>query len=476
MYRARVIPCLLLSGERLVKTVRFRKPTYVGDPINAVKIFNDREVDELAVLDISATRERRDPPFEHLKAIAGECFVPFSYGGGIRTIEQARRLFGLGVEKVLINTAAAEDPGLLTAIADEYGSQSVIAGIDVKKDWLGRTRVFTRAGSANTGRTPIDYAKAMADRGAGEILLNAIDRDGTMAGYDLDLIREMSAAVSIPLVACGGAGSIAHLAAAIEAGASAVAAGSLFVFAGSRRAVLINYPSAAELRAAIAPATAMNAIDFTPAPILGSLPGVRKCTRCVMDTTDPDITFDANGVCRHCDDYDRLSAALVRSGCGGATTTRSVGRAHASRRRRPPLRLRHRRQRRRGQHRLSRTKVKQLGLRPIAAHLDNGWDSEIAASNISAALRALEIDLETRVIDWEEFKDIQLAFLRSGVPDCEIPSDHAIVSCVRNVATRHGVRHLIWGNNTRTETHLPKAWSQGHFDWRYIKSVHRRFG
>jgi imidazole glycerol-phosphate synthase subunit HisF len=256
MYRARVIPCLLLSGERLVKTVRFRDSIYVGDPINAVKIFNDREVDELAILDISATRERRDPPFEHLQAIAGECFMPLSYGGGIRTIDQARRLFGLGVEKVLLNTAAAEDPALLTAIADEYGSQAVIAGIDVKKDWLGRTRVFTRAGSVNTGRSPVEYAKAMADRGAGEILMNAIDRDGTMAGYDLDLIREMSAAVSIPLVACGGAGSIAHLAAAIDAGASAVAAGSLFVFAGPRRAVLINYPSAAELRAAITPATA----------------------------------------------------------------------------------------------------------------------------------------------------------------------------------------------------------------------------
>lgn len=253
MYRARVIPCLLLSGERLVKTVRFRQPTYVGDPINAVKIFNDREVDELAILDIAATRERRDPPFAHLQAIAGECFMPLSYGGGIRTLEQARRLFGIGVEKVIINTAAAEDPALVTAIAAEYGNQAVVAGIDVKADWLGRARVFTRAGSRNTGRTPADHARAMAGRGAGEILLTAIDRDGTMAGYDLDTIREVSAAVSIPLVACGGAGSIAHLAAAIDAGASAVAAGSLFVFAGPRRAVLINYPSPAELRAAILP-------------------------------------------------------------------------------------------------------------------------------------------------------------------------------------------------------------------------------
>ena len=251
MYRARVIPCLLLSGERLVKTVRFKQPTYVGDPINAVKIFNDREVDELAILDITATAERRDPPFEHLSQIAGECFMPLSYGGGIRTIEQARRLFGVGVEKVLINTAAAENPTLLTAIAAEYGSQAVIAGVDVKKDWLGRTRVFTRAASNNTGREPVEYAQAMAAAGAGEILLNSIDRDGTMAGYDLDLIAAVSSAVPIPVVACGGAGSINHLSEAINAGASAVAAGSLFVFTGPRRAVLINYPSAAELRAAV---------------------------------------------------------------------------------------------------------------------------------------------------------------------------------------------------------------------------------
>jgi imidazole glycerol-phosphate synthase subunit HisF len=251
MSRARVIPCLLLSGERLVKTVRFANPTYVGDPINAVKIFNDREVDELAILDIGATRDRRDPPFEHLRAIAGECFMPLSYGGGIRTIEHARRLFSIGIEKVLINTAAVEDPALLTAIAGEYGSQAVIAGIDVKKDWLGRDRVFTRAGSQNTGRTPLVHAEAVVVQGAGEILLTSIDRDGTMSGYDVEMIRTLSAAVPVPLVACGGAGALSHLGEAITAGASAVAAGSLFVFAGPRRAVLINYPSAAELRAAL---------------------------------------------------------------------------------------------------------------------------------------------------------------------------------------------------------------------------------
>jgi len=251
MYRARVIPCLLLSGEKLVKTIRFKQPTYVGDPINAVKIFNDREVDELAILDITATRERRDPPFDHLKAIAGECFMPLSYGGGIRTIEQARRLFTIGIEKVIVNTAAVDNPSLLTQIADEYGSQALIASIDVKTDWLGRQRVFTRAATENTGRTPREHAEAVVASGAGEILLTSIDRDGTMNGYDVEMIRELSAAVPVPLVACGGAGTIAHLADAISAGASAVAAGSLFVFTGPRRAVLINYPSAAELKAAL---------------------------------------------------------------------------------------------------------------------------------------------------------------------------------------------------------------------------------
>ena len=252
MYRARVIPCLLLSGERLVKTVRFKQPTYVGDPINAVKIFNDREVDELAILDIGATRDRRDPPFEHLRAIAGECFMPLSYGGGIRTLEHARQLFSAGIEKVLINTATVEDPSLVAKIADEYGSQAVIAGIDVKKDWLGRERVYTRAGTQGIGLAPRQHAEAVVAQGAGEILLTSIDRDGTMSGYDVAMIRELSAAVPVPLVACGGAGSLAHLAEAIAAGASAVAAGSLFVFAGPRRAVLINYPSPAELRAAMA--------------------------------------------------------------------------------------------------------------------------------------------------------------------------------------------------------------------------------
>ncbi len=214
---------------------------------------------------------------------------------------------------------------------------------------------------------------------------------------------------------------------------------------------------------------------FAPAPILGSLPGVRVCTRCVMDTTDPDITFAADGVCSHCHTYDRLVAATVRPGAEGerqlAAVVETIRRDGAGKPYDVAIGI---------SGGVDSTfvayKVKQLGLRPIAVHLDNGWDSEIAATNISSALRALDVDLETLVIDWEEFKDIQLAFLRAGVPDCEIPSDHAIVASVNQVAAQHRIRHTIWGYNTRTETHLPKAWSRGHLDWRYIRGIHQQFG
>lgn len=219
----------------------------------------------------------------------------------------------------------------------------------------------------------------------------------------------------------------------------------------------------------------MSGFTFSPAPILGALPGVRRCARCVMDTTDPDIVFDADGVCNHCHAYDRLVTATVRSGAEGerqlAAAVEQIRRDGAGNRYDCAIGI---------SGGVDSTyvayRVKQLGLRPIAVHLDNGWDSEIAATNISSALRALGVDLETLVIDWEEFRDIQLAFLRSGVADCEIPSDHAIVASVHQVATRNGIRHTIWGYNTKTETHLPKAWSQGHLDWRYIKTIHRRFG
>lgn len=260
MFRPRVIPCLLLSNSGLVKTVQFARPRYVGDPINVIRIFNDKEVDELAVLDITATSTSREPQFEHIAEMAGECFMPMSYGGGITTLQQIERILKLGVEKVCLNTAAIARPELVTEAAQAFGSQSIVVSLDVRRTFFGRYRVYTHAGRTGTNWDPIALARHMESRGAGELLLTAVDCDGTMAGYDLELTRSVANAVSIPVVACGGAGSIQDLGSAIKQGnASAAAAGSMFVFHGKHRAVLISYPSDQELHDVLSPSTQVKA-------------------------------------------------------------------------------------------------------------------------------------------------------------------------------------------------------------------------
>ncbi len=252
MLQTRVMPCLLLKGAGLVKTVKFAHPTYVGDPINAVRIYNEKEVDELVLLDITATREGHEPPFRMISEIASECFMPLAYGGGIRTLDQIEQIFKLGVEKVCINTQAHTDPALIRAAAARFGSQSIVVAIDVKKSWLRGYGTYVRSGTVATGVDPLTHARQAESYGAGELLVNSIDRDGTMAGYDLDLVRLVAAAVEIPVIACGGAGSVDDFATVTkQAGASAAAAGSLFVFHGKHRAVLINYPARSELETAL---------------------------------------------------------------------------------------------------------------------------------------------------------------------------------------------------------------------------------
>jgi cyclase len=248
MNKTRVIPVLLLRGKGLVKTVKFKVPKYIGDPINSVRIFNEKEVDELVFLDITATPGGRGPDFDLLADIASEAFMPMAYGGGVSTLEQVKRIFALGFEKVVINTAAYTAPQLIQDAVGIYGSQSIVGCIDVHRTLLGRYELGSHGGRTRQSVGLKQHVQALEKLGVGEIIVNSVDRDGTESGYDLKLIREVSSSVNVPVVACGGASGLDDFVAAVrEGGASAVAAGSLFVFVGPHRAVLINYPARAAL-------------------------------------------------------------------------------------------------------------------------------------------------------------------------------------------------------------------------------------
>lgn len=243
----RAIPVLLVDGRRLVKSRRFQRPVYLGDPRNAVKIFSDRGADELLVLDVTATVDGRGPDVELIEEIVAEAFMPVAYGGGIRDLATAKAVVAAGVEKVVVNSAAFEQPGLVRALANEFGSSSVVVCLDVRKRVLRGERVHVRRGTRPVEGTAEQCARRVVAEGAGEVIVQSVDRDGEMTGYDIPLVERVAGAVGVPIIACGGAGSLDDLAAAARAGASGVAAGSLFVFRGPHRAVMINYPDQAEL-------------------------------------------------------------------------------------------------------------------------------------------------------------------------------------------------------------------------------------
>lgn len=245
--RPRIIPTLLIDDRDLIKTIQFGKRTYLGDPVNAVKIFNRKGIDELSILDIGASKNQRVPDFEILKDIASEAFMPLSYGGGIRTLEQIHDLLAIGYEKVVINTALIEEPELIAQAAERFGSQSIVASIDANRI-EGEYSCFIKDGLEKVDVNPFELAKRAEALGAGEIIINSMDRDGTMSGYDLDLVRGVSDAVKVPVVAIGGAGGIEDLRAVIQEGhAHAAAGGSMFVFYGRLKAVLITAPGESEL-------------------------------------------------------------------------------------------------------------------------------------------------------------------------------------------------------------------------------------
>lgn len=247
MRRTRVIPTLLLKNQGFYKTTKFKNPVYLGDPINILKIFNDKEVDEICVLDIGATVNGKGPQLDYLGEFASECFVPLSYGGGITNIEQVNEIFKIGIEKCIFNTSFHQNNELIKQAAIEFGSQSVVVSIDFKKKLFGGYEVISKCGTYNTKMNPKDIACIAEELGAGEILLNSIDCDGTLLGYDLKVAKEICSCVNIPVIVSGGAGKIQDFKDAVDIGASAVAAGAFFVFTGPHKAVLINVPNNTEL-------------------------------------------------------------------------------------------------------------------------------------------------------------------------------------------------------------------------------------
>jgi len=248
MLRPRIIPCLLIKNNGLIKTVNFANPKYVGDPINAVKIFNEKEVDELIVLNIDATAQNKEPDYTMIKNLAVECRMPLCYGGGVKTVAQVEKIISLGVEKVAMSSAVVNDPMIIAQAAKVVGSQSIVVVMDVKKSGRnGKYELWTHNAGKRAGHSPVDLAKQMENLGAGEVVINSIDRDGVMKGYDLELVNTIREAISLPITVLAGAGSLKDIAALIHSfGIIGAAAGSLFVFKGIYRAVLINYPNRVE--------------------------------------------------------------------------------------------------------------------------------------------------------------------------------------------------------------------------------------
>jgi len=248
MFRPRVIPVLLLQNQGLVKSVKFKNHRYIGEPINAVKLFNDLRADELVFLDINASNEGRKISLDFVEKVGDECNMPFAVGGGIRTLNDIKEILNSGAEKVVINTSAGKNPEFIREAAMEFGGSTIVVCIDVKKKKFRKETTYIYSGKKSTGYDPVDFACLMQEKGAGELIIQSIEHDGTMSGYNLELIKRISDKLTIPVVACSGAGALSHLASAYyDANASALAAGSMFVFHGPRRAVLINYPDQEQL-------------------------------------------------------------------------------------------------------------------------------------------------------------------------------------------------------------------------------------
>ena len=249
MLQTRIIPCLLLKDDSLVKTVNFKKPAYIGDPVNTARIFNELEVDELVLLDISATNNNRKPNFKILSELANECFMPLAYGGGINNFEDAKKIFKIGIEKIIINSVAFTNPTIIPELADHFGNQAIVASIDVKRNMFGKYQVYSNSGKKNQKVNPVAWAKKLEQLGAGEIILTSINQEGTWKGFDINIIEKISNAVNIPVIANGGASSIEDIGRAVKQGnASAISLGSMVVYQNKGMGVLVNFPDNEKLK------------------------------------------------------------------------------------------------------------------------------------------------------------------------------------------------------------------------------------
>jgi imidazoleglycerol phosphate synthase cyclase subunit len=476
----RLIPALLLSEGRLVKTRQFEDPIYVGDPVNVLSIFNDFEVDEIALLDITGARSRATADLKLLQRLSTECFVPLAYGGGIESAAQARDIIACGFEKVVLNTLLLENPDEVRRIVAALGAQAVVGALDVRDTGEGY-RVFARGGAVDTGLTIDEWAKAAQDVGVGEVLVTSIDREGTRSGIDVGLVSAVTSLVDVPVIAHGGAGNRDDLVPPIrDAAASAVAAGSQFVFQNGRQSVLINYPSRAEIGRLFREVTHLTGGEghtraAGPIHLEGDLVQINEdvtCRRCLITTDVPNADFDVQGICFYCRLHDTMEKQYPTGEKGRRSLEEFAQRLKDAGR---------------GQKYDCILGVSggcdssylvhlmvEMGVRPLAVHFDNTWNSPTATSNIYSVLGALDVDLETYVVDNTEYDDIYRSFMLAGVRDVEAPTDIGFMGVLYRAAEKHGIKHIIEGHSFRTEGVSPLGWL--YMDGGYIKSVHEQYG